>query len=819
MLTFMRGLRVRSPRKVAFLAAGLGAFTSAVLLYSCGASSPKVTGHGITTPLDAQAAGVASQSTPQARGGAAQSSIDLDSLVPLLALPELESVAEAMDDDAAELALSSYRSVLAQQLAELAPTPPYQFFLGHLADEAEQPLLAADAFKRCAAIDWVLRDYCVYSAARALVRVGASKAAFDLLAARETDIAALEPWWLTLRGEAALNAKLLPEAQTALSAALAYEDQSQDRSRRTLLFADAVIAAKAVGRSDETAVLAALRAVRTVLFMSAGSTTANQASERETKLLALLSPESFKLNQPLTVEDHVTLVGALVEQKQFESARIAVDEVLIRPGNSSQFSKPLCELRLSRFKAMAGLKEWGAAADGLAEVASRCADQDFQARALFLGAKYARFDKRWAQSAQLCKRLEEVAHSHRLADDARLFRAEAHLMMSDDAEYTRLLATFAEDYPEGDMVLDGVSDLALRLMTKGKWSEAVHVLERGQALANQADRTRDHEYAGRERYLLARSLVKAGEQDRGLAEYEALIRERPLSYYMQHAYARLHAFDARRAQRVRAEAIGSAEQEPFRFQRRSEFDTPDFARVAELLRLGQVEWAQGELVVLSKGEQSMESEVLWSTALLYARAGYAQMAHNLARGKLTDWLNQWPVGDWRQAWELAFPRPFLKYASQEAQRNGISEALVFAVMREESGFDARAHSSADAYGLMQLIVPTAQHFAKELRLPSSPKALFNPRVNIALGARALASYSERFPANRLLGVPSYNAGPGRPSRWLKELATQEFDLWVEMIPYRETRRYTKRVLASYGVYSFLYGNPQDPVLFPLTING
>lgn len=817
MLTFVRKIGAIPGRRLTLWGAGLVVVTSAGLLYSCGASGPKVTGHGIATPLDVQAAGVASserQNSPEA-----QASIDLDALVPLLALPELEPVAEAIDSDNAELALSTYRTVLARQLPELANTAPYQLLLGQLADKAGQPLAAADAYKRCAAEKWALQEYCVYFAARALVRSGAAKEAYQRLVEHQATIKALEPWWLTLRGEAALNARLLPEAQTALTSALAYGDDSNDKTRRTFLLADAVILAKGVGQADETVVLTALRAVRSVLFSNAGSAVAAQASERETKLLALLSPESFRLNQPLDVQDQVTLVGALVEQKQYDGARIAAEEVLARPGHATQYNPALCELRVLRYKALAGLKEWGTAADGLSDVATRCQDTDLRARALFLASKYARYDKRWAQSAQLCKRLEEVAPTHRLADDARLLRAEAHLMMSDDAEYTRLLSTFAEDYPQGDMVLDGVSDLALRLMTKGQWREAVHVLERGQTLAIRADRTRDHEYAGRERYLLARALIKLGEQERGLNEYEALIRERPLSYYMQHAYARLHAFDPARAQRVRSEALSEAEKQPFRFQRRPEFDTPDFARVVELLRLGQADWAQRELEMLSTGEQSVASEVLWSNALLYARAGFAQTAHNLARGKLTDWLNQWPVGEWRQAWELAFPRPFLSVASKEAARNGLSEALIFAVMREESGFDSRARSHADAYGLMQLIEPTANHFAKQLKLPSTPKALFNPRVNIALGARALAAYSERFPNNRLLGVPSYNAGPGRPTRWLKELASQEFDLWVELIPYRETRRYTKRVLASYGVYSFLYGDPAEPILFPLSVGG
>src|SRR5690606_2647774 len=185
----------------------------------------------------------------------------------------------------------------------------------------------------------------------------------------------------------------------------------------------------------------------------------------------------------------------------------------------------------------------------------KCQQTDLRARALYLAGKYARYDKRWAQSARLFKQLEQVAPTHRLADDARLLRAEAHLELSDDAEYIRLLSTFAEDYPAGDMVLDGVSALALRLMTKGQWGPAANVLERGTSLAKQADRTRDHEYAGRERYLLARAWLHLGEEERGLNEFESLIRERPLSYYMQHAFSRLHAVDPARAKLARDEAI------------------------------------------------------------------------------------------------------------------------------------------------------------------------------------------------------------------------------------------------------------------------
>jgi soluble lytic murein transglycosylase len=82
-------------------------------------------------------------------------------------------------------------------------------------------------------------------------------------------------------------------------------------------------------------------------------------------------------------------------------------------------------------------------------------------------------------------------------------------------------------------------------------------------------------------------------------------------------------------------------------------------------------------------------------------------------------------------------------------------------------------------------------------------------VNIALGIRVLANYQTYFPGDPLLVIPGYNAGPGKPKRWAKDLPSADFDLWVELIPYRETRRYTKRVLASRGAYAFLYYQPSD----------
>jgi soluble lytic murein transglycosylase len=172
--------------------------------------------------------------------------------------------------------------------------------------------------------------------------------------------------------------------------------------------------------------------------------------------------------------------------------------------------------------------------------------------------------------------------------------------------------------------------------------------------------------------------------------------------------------------------------------------------------------------------------------------------------QLSDWPSRWPVDSWENAWEIAFPRPYAAIVSREAAQSGIEESLVYAIMREESEFDPDVTSWADAYGLMQLIVPTARSAAKGTNLPSNATALKRPSVNIALGCRVLGGLMKQFDSEALMAIAGYNAGPGRPQRWKKERPSLPLDVWVEAIPFTETRGYVKRVLASKAAYQWLY---------------
>ena len=114
-----------------------------------------------------------------------------------------------------------------------------------------------------------------------------------------------------------------------------------------------------------------------------------------------------------------------------------------------------------------------------------------------------------------------------------------------------------------------------------------------------------------------------------------------------------------------------------------------------------------------------------------------------------------------------------------------------------------AESSAGAIGLMQLLPGTARDTARALRLQRPTQAtLRQPDVNVALGAAHLAELIDRFDGQVLLALASYNAGPGATRRWLPDRSL-EADIWVENIPYNETRGYVQRIMWHSVVFEWL----------------
>lgn len=549
------------------------------------------------------------------------------------------------------------------------------------------------------------------------------------------------------------------------------------------------------------------RRARQQLFLALfGLPARHPLTEEAEPLLAEAVALGAAASQVESLDHQLAHLRGLIDAREHEEANVALASIQLP--KEAQFSTEGCQLAYLEGKLRQSEREWGKAADALAAHVARCTeDPDLHSWLLFNAGKYSAADGRNHAAVRYYAELEELYPKSTLADDARLRAAKCYEEMGSEAKFVQMLSSMPEDYPQGDMTREGVMLLALREMQAHRWSIAAGVLERASAVIRDRDSERGHEYAGTERYFWARCLMELGEEDRALEEYEALVTEVPLSYYMLHAYSRLLEADRERAATALEQGLERARETPFTFPHRAVYSIPSFLRGMELLRVSDTE--RGRAVLSEQLLASDDASLMWGLALLFDRVGDAHHAHGLARGMLTDWLAHYPEGDWESAWQIGFPRPYLDIVKRESQATGVPPWLIYGVMREESTFRPRVVSHANAYGLMQIIPPTARGIGRKSGHPSTPSALKEPANNIAIGSRVLQQLGRRFRNNPLLAIPGYNAGPGRPVRWLAERPNVEFDLWVELIPFRETRRYTKRVLASRAAYAFLYDREQS----------
>lgn len=159
---------------------------------------------------------------------------------------------------------------------------------------------------------------------------------------------------------------------------------------------------------------------------------------------------------------------------------------------------------------------------------------------------------------------------------------------------------------------------------------------------------------------------------------------------------------------------------------------------------------------------------------------------------------------------LLYPRPYDRAVRDASEFTGLSPELIYAVIRQESLYQADAGSRAGARGLMQLMPATARRTAKRWDLPApSNVRLLDPATNVRLGAATLASLVRRADQQVPLALAGYNAGPAAARRWLPD-APLETDVWVENIPYNETRGYVRRVYWHSLVFGWLEDRqPQD----------
>jgi peptidoglycan lytic transglycosylase len=159
------------------------------------------------------------------------------------------------------------------------------------------------------------------------------------------------------------------------------------------------------------------------------------------------------------------------------------------------------------------------------------------------------------------------------------------------------------------------------------------------------------------------------------------------------------------------------------------------------------------------------------------------------------------LDDVKLRFPMAYPTQFTSYA----KKANIDSTWAMAISRRESSFMSDAKSGAGAKGLMQIMPDTAKQLE---RRSISNKYLYKAENNIKLGTKYLGQLLKRYDGNQVLATASYNAGPYRVKKWLENINDLPADIWIETIPFKETRDYVKSVFAYQEIYQHHEGGKQ-----------
>jgi soluble lytic murein transglycosylase len=307
---------------------------------------------------------------------------------------------------------------------------------------------------------------------------------------------------------------------------------------------------------------------------------------------------------------------------------------------------------------------------------------------------------------------------------------------------------------------------------------------------------RDDRRALRLRHLEGVGRAGAGERERAIEIFRAAARDQPLSFAALAGAARLTELGAPMPAWIPAGRQAAA--------------LPPLAvelppAVVVLRALGLDRDAEEELRRAERqltrpfGVRAGEAACA-AYALLDAGARRYQIAQSEVERHV---LMVAPTPATRWQWDCVYPRPHARPVEDTELEAGVPRALLYGVMRQESGFRTDVSSGAGARGLMQLMPATAERLAKELGEPFDEAELEEPGTSLRLSAHYLKKLLAAFGGNVPLAVASYNAGPVAVRRWLENGQKLGLDVFVARIPYEETLEYVERVVGNFARYRYL----------------
>jgi len=536
----------------------------------------------------------------------------------------------------------------------------------------------------------------------------------------------------------------------------------------------------------------ALASYRRIYFFAPASAEASEAATAITRLSSSTAPAS--------AEEASARAEKLFAGKRFSEAFDAYTDAFTRFPNSASAA-----LQARRAIAAANSRRYADAAAALN--ASPAPAGEARAEALFsLALAYGRA-KQWAQARSTADDLHRTfpnstwatrafVQAGQLAEDAK--------NAVDASFFYRAAVNF---YPGAAEVTPAQFYLAWQAHESKNLAESSRLLT--EHLANYADKNTD--FRGKSAYWAARDSERTGKLAEARAIYQGLQARYDANWY---GYLAKQRFDtmARNGNVPRKDfpadslvgrAVASLQTVSVAEETAGLNEDERIAKADQLSIIGTDDWALEELSAASSAAPA-SPRVNLAIARIYRAKNDNVQALNILKRSYPDYSQMKPEEMRRDEWDIFYPLAYWDIITQAARARSLDPYQVAGLIRQESVFNPRAVSSARAYGLMQLVVPTGVLTAKKYGVDRSVTmdSLFEPRLNIQLGTAFLRDQIDKYGRIEYVAA-AYNAGPGRVVQWRASLPL-ELDEWAEAVPFRETRLYIQGVVRNTLQYRRLY---------------
>jgi soluble lytic murein transglycosylase-like protein len=384
--------------------------------------------------------------------------------------------------------------------------------------------------------------------------------------------------------------------------------------------------------------------------------------------------------------------------------------------------------------------------------------------------------------------VEEEFPGSKEAAEAKVVRAKYYT--TDEVDYAKAVDNLARAIDAGAVGSDGenIWNLGWTYLLWGKYDDALKTFDR------YIRSYPDGDWKTNSLFWTAKIHDKHARAAQRDAAAKQIVAEYPFSWY---------AYRARELWNATA-PMNASQTFPDIDAELASVTDPRFTTVLELQEIGLNRAAAREMKVVA-AKYATNPGVQFMLADVYVRGGEPFKANGVLQRQFRPFIRHGGANVPQRFWQILYPLAYWETLQSEAQRRGLDPYLLASITRQESGFEPTTVSNAGAVGLMQIMPEEVERIAADAGLGLMMRNdLFDPHKNIAVGAAEYSQKLKTWNGNHVLAIASYNAGEKPVGTWLEKTPVDDMDLFVESIPYAETRLYVKTVSRNRFEYRRIY---------------